>query len=680
MPARILVVDDESSLERLMLQRFRKQVRNKVFEFSFALNGVQALEILEQDELYDVILCDINMPEMDGITLLSKLNELDLKLRTVMVSAYGDMQNIRATMNLGAYDFVTKPIDFEDLEVTINKTLKEVEILRQAAMAKELKEKNEYLSRLDHLKTRLFTNISHELRTPLTIISGMTEQIQEHPDKWLSKGLQMIKWNSFNLLNLANQILDLRKLEMGKIELHVIHSDIIQFLKYIFESFQSLAEQKDIQLQFSSDQDQIMMDYDPEKILRIVSNLLSNAIKFTEAGGQIDLKIQGQNAGEKPNKKLNNGMLKLSVIDTGVGIPPKQLPHVFNRFYQVEEDSLSNSEERQLSTKIGTGIGLTIVKEFVQLLEGEIKVESKIGEGTTFSLVLPVRREAKSKIEDPETLIHQFPLFNSDPTSGREKELLVPAKNIDSLHQLLIVEDNPDVSQYLRACLEDRYQLYFAQDGKEGIDKAIEIVPDIIISDVMMPVKSGYELVATLKSDQRTSHIPIILLTAKADDDAKLSGLEKGADAYLTKPFNRRELTIRLQKLIELRQQLQERFRRAEDAVPGVDPESEFIKRVKEEITKNIDDEYFGINELCKAIGMSRAQLHRKIKALTGRSTSIFIRSIRLHKAKTLLLHSDLNISQVAFEVGFSDPKYFSKTFNEEFGQTPKAFRTKQSN
>ncbi len=657
MLAKILVVDDEPFVERLILQRFRSQIRNKEYEFAFALNGVQALELLHQDDGFDIILCDINMPDMDGITLLGRLNELDLSLRTVMVSAYGDMKNIRATMNRGAYDFILKPIDFEDLKLTIDKTLKEVGLIREAARAKTLEEQNEQLSQLDALKSRLFTNISHELRTPLTIITGMTDQIQEQPDRWLNRGLVMIKRNSANLLDLVNQILDLRKLEMGKMVARPIHDDIVHFVKYIFESFQSLAEQKDINLQLTTNRDDIWMDYDPEKVLRILSNLISNAVKFTPVGGRIELHLN--HLPGDPER------LEMVVKDSGIGISAEALPHVFGRFYQVDE---------QEQSELGTGIGLTIVNEFVQLLEGTIAVESEVGVGTTFTLTFPIRREAKKRAD---TESGEWPAV-SQASAAYFSEAEGPTTTVPALEELpslLIVEDNLDLIQYLTACLEDRYQLHYARDGQEGIDKAIELIPDIIVSDVMMPVKDGYELCETLKTDRRTSHIPIVLLTAQAGDEARISGLKKGADAYLTKPFNQEELLIRLQKLIELRLQLQEAFRNPEATVPGAEEENEFIQRIVEEVEQHLDDEQFGIHEVCRNLGMSRSQLHRKLKALTGRSTSHFIRSIRLNKSKSILLNSDLNISQVAFEVGFSDPRYFSRTFQQEFGLSPKAFR-----
>lgn len=653
MLAKILVVDDEPFVERLIQQRFRKEIRNETYQFAFAHNGKEALELIQQDSAYDIILCDINMPDMDGIALLSELNQLNLPLRTVMVSAYGNIKNIRATMNRGAYDFVVKPIDFEDLRATIKKTLKEVELMREAARAQTLAERNQYLSELDAIKSRLFTNISHELRTPLTVITGLTDQIQEQPEKWMDRGLELIKRNGSHLLDLVNQILDLRKLEMGKLEPQFIYQDCIAYLKYIFESFQSLAEQKDLQFQFTTDQTEQWMDLDPEKLLRIISNLLSNAIKFTPVGGSVALKVSTADT-----------LLTIQVQDSGVGIPAEQLPSIFDRFYQVAETPSANP---------GTGVGLTLVQEFVQLLRGTIEVESEHGRGTTFTLQLPITAQAKDQELPSEQWLKAPPLITAVPTGALPTAS--PAQVAEDLPKLLIVEDNSDLVQYLIACVEDQYEYSVAQNGQAGIDRAIELVPDIIISDVMMPEKNGFELCQALKTDQRTSHIPIVLLTADAGDDARISGLEKGADAYLTKPFNRGELMIRLQKLIELRLQLQQKYQNLELETIGSDQESTFIQSIREAIEANLDDEQYGIHELCRDIGMSRAQIHRKLKALTGRSTSHYIRSIRLQKATKILLNTDLNISQVAFEVGFNDPRYFSRTFQQEFGQSPKAYR-----
>lgn len=662
---KILVVDDESQFERLMRQRFRRKIRENVYQFVFALNGVHALEVLEQEEDIDMVLSDINMPKMNGLTLVSKINEQYPLLKTVIVSAYGDMNNIRTAMNLGAYDFLIKPIDFEDLEKTIEKTIKEVELLKRSKLAKELAAKNEQLRELDELKNLFFTNITHEFRTPLTVIIGMAEQIKKAPEKWLDKGTTMIKRNGNGLLHLIGQLLDFSKLESGKLRLNLVQGDAVKYLKYVAESFHSLVESNQLKLHFLNDEPEIKMDYDPDKLLIVLSNLLSNAIKFTPEGGNIYVLVKKQETRDKSK-------LVLTVKDTGIGIPEDQLPHIFDRFYQVKNQEQSTHKGKS------SGIGLAFTKELVQLMGGEIQVTSQLGKETTFAITLPISQKAKL-LEDLEDIDLLSRLEGLGVQLGNEEDI-IPERTDEQLPSLLIVEDSPDVAQYLVACLEGKYLLDIAWDGKEGIEKAIQQVPDIIISDVMMPHKDGLELCQTLKTDERTSHIPIILLTAKTDVASRISGLERGADAYLPKPFEQAELFIRLEKLIELRRRLQARYATLDGLSPSNDQavrrEDEFIIRVQEIIHENIDDEQFGIPELCRAIGLSRTQVHNKMKALTGRSTSHYIRSIRLRKAKKLLETTDLNISEIAYEVGFRDPKYFSRTYREEYGHNPKEVRS----
>jgi DNA-binding response OmpR family regulator/two-component sensor histidine kinase len=479
----------------------------------------------------------------------------------------------------------------------------------------------------------------------------MADQIEEKPDAWLGKGVSMIKRNTHNLLELVNQILDLSKLEAGKLKMTVVQADLIAYLRFILESFHSLAERNDIKLSFNTNVEQLWMDYDAEKLLRIVSNLIDNAIKYTKEGGDVTLTVNSS----------DESQVKIEIKDTGIGIPEKELPHIFDRFYQVEGS-------------FGTGIGLSLVKQLVHLMDGQIHAESEENKGTSFFLQLPVKREAEKQehISTAPTMIYE---------SESDTEIIRPNTSEEfELPHLLIVEDNEDVAQYLVAYLEGHYKISLAHNGQEGIDAAFEHIPDLIVSDVMMPIKNGYELCNTLKTDQRTSHIPIVLLTAKADIDSKIEGLQKGADAYLAKPFDKKELRTRLEKLLELRTALQKRYQVDAEEVPveaavEVEIEDEFIQMIKAAVFENLDDIDFGIPELCRAIGMSRTQLHRKTKALTGRSTSSFIRSIRLGKAKELLNTSNLNISQIAYEVGFKDPKYFSRTFAEEFGISPNQMR-----
>ena len=660
MKARIMVVDDEPQFERLILQRFRKQVKSETYEFVFAQDGVDALSRLDEDGNISMVLTDINMPRMDGLTLISQIREKKPTLKTVVVSAYGDMKNIRAAMNLGAFDFITKPIEFADLEKTIQKTLEETALLKKAEMANVLTQQNQRLEQLDKLKSRFFTNISHEFRTPLTVIAGMADQIQAHPDRLLEKGLLMIRRNTYSLLDLVNQILDLHKVESGSMEVKKVRGDVMPFFKWITESFQYLAESQDIELQFLSMEQEIVMDYDSEKMLRILSNLLGNGIKFTNAGGKVFFQVD----------KLGD-QLQIRVKDTGIGITPEQLPSIFDRFYQIERLVVPG--------KTGTGVGLSLVKEFVELLEGQIEVESQVGEGTLFTLRFPITQDAKALVQEnnPSDLLLNQMVAARTPA-------IVPAlyQKEDGdveLPSILIVEDNPDIAQYLITCLEGQYQLDWAPDGEIGIEKALETVPDLIISDVMMPKKDGFEVCRVIKEDKRTSHIPIVILTAKADALSRIEGLKLRADEYLAKPFDKEELMVRLDNLRAIREQLRNRYQSLSDIQvkegEEAQKEDQFVLDAKAIIHENIEDENFGIMELCRAIGMSRTQLHRKIKALTNRSTSSFIRSIRLIKAKELLSISDLNISQVAYEVGFKDPKYFSRTFAEEFGMPPADFR-----
>lgn len=661
MPARILIVDDEPEFEKLMVMLFRRKLRGGEYEFLFAQDGMEALEIIREDPGLDMVLTDINMPRMDGLTLLGEIKKVRPLLKSIVVSAYEDMPNIRRAMNFGAFDFVTKPIEFSDLETTITKTLEEAAVLQEVSKTRELAEKNKLLESLDQLKTKFFTNISHEFRTPLTVISGMTEQIGKNPDRWLQKGLGMIRRNSDNLLDLVQQILHLRKLESGNLELQPVQGDVIPYLRYLSESFQPLAESRDIKLHFQPEISELVMDYDPEKLLRITSNLLGNALKFCSEGDEVFFELH-----------LQDGALQLQVRDTGPGIPPDQLPYIFNRFFQAQGIAASRQQ--------GSGIGLSLVHELVRLMGGTIEVDSQEGQGAKFTLILPIRNEAPllNPEETPHWTSGKSPFIHPDQPRELEEEQL------SDLPTLLIVEDHADIAEYLMSLLEGRYHLLWEKDGQAGIERALEVVPDIIISDVMMPRKDGFDLCQTLKTDIRTSHIPIILLTAKADASSRIAGLKRGADAYLAKPFDRQELEVRLEQLLELREQLQQRYRAIEHIAPtdedAVQQEDEFVLLIKSTIHEHMDELDFGIHELCRAIGVSRTQLHRKVKALTSRSTSSFIRYIRLLHGKKLLKSSGLNISQVAYDCGFRDPKYFSICFSNEFGIGPKDFRKETRN
>jgi signal transduction histidine kinase/DNA-binding response OmpR family regulator len=524
------------------------------------------------------------------------------------------------------------------------------------------------LKELDDFKTRLYTNITHEFRTPLTVVLGMAAQIKENPKAWLSEGVDAIIRNSKQLLDLVNQMLDLSRLESGAMPLHLQQAEIVPFLSYLTQSFQSFAASKNIQLHFTSEVNECILDFDADKLTKVVSNLISNAVKYTPKGGHIYVKI----------RQLQQ-QLELCIADTGMGIPEEQLPFIFDRFYQVTppQPSPKGREHRYSSPSgggwqgvEGTGIGLALTKELLQLMQGTIQVASKLGEGTAFIILLSIKRTA--------------PVL---PNSAfmTEKEILhppvAPASSLDTssngdLPIALIMEDNRDVVHYLSTCLKNQYQLEVAFDGAAGIEKAMEVIPDIIISDVMMPEKDGFEVCATLKQDMRTSHIPIILLTAKADMAARLEGLEYGADVYLEKPFEKKELEVRLRKLIELRKHLQQKYQSAklEDVSPDQESDREllFLKQLETVLLESISNEDFRVEpDLCRAMRMSRPQLYRKIKALKDQSPSEYVRSVRMQQARHLLLTTDLNVGDIAQQVGFKEHSYFTQVYHTTFSETP---------
>ena len=528
------------------------------------------------------------------------------------------------------------------------------------ARTETISEQANKLKQLDEAKTRLYTNITHEFRTPLTVIAGSVEQIEGSEEE-----KDMIRRNSAQLLDLVNQMLDLRKLESGQLPVRAIQADVIGFIRYLSESFRSLAEGKGQLFHFLTDEQKFVMDYDPEKLTRIISNLLSNAIKFTPEGGNIYLNLL---VAESSGREV----FLIKVKDTGVGIPPDKVDQIFDRFYQVDDSATRAGE--------GTGIGLTLVKELTSVLGGEISVKSELGEGTTFSIELPVTREADSPSEELDYRRFVASAAAATALAGDWREEPVSAKA--DLPVALLVEDNADVLQYLIKSLASEYNIVLGMDGQEGIDKAIEEVPDIIVSDVMMPVKDGLELCDTLKRDVRTSHVPIVLLTARAELETRLEGLSRGADAYLSKPFNKEELTTVMGSLLRNRELLRERYSTiAEESISEEESvvfEDEFIQNFRNTVEANMEDENFGVVQMCKSLGVSRTQLHRKVTALTGHSTAQYMKLIRLNKARALLIEGELNVSQVAYSTGFRDPSYFGKVFQQEFGLTPGQFKAQQ--
>ncbi|HRI59854.1 MAG TPA: ATP-binding protein [Saprospiraceae bacterium] len=531
------------------------------------------------------------------------------------------------------------------------------------------------LQELDAVKNRLYTNITHEFRTPLTVILGEAAQLEKQAGKNQKGGLAAIRRQGRQLLHLVNQMLDLAKVEAGSLRVNMVQGNVVLFLKYLLESFHSLAKSKHIELRFETDTKDFWMDYDPDKLQKIASNLLSNAIKFTPSGGKVVLQVVTTSEGFEPLPTLRTlrplPTLKITVSDTGVGIAPEELPRVFDRFYQADDSATRQAE--------GTGIGLTLTKELVHLLGGQISVESRIGEGSTFTVTLPVARTAERQQFDAENYFAENQEVKSESEASAVPVSQIQISNFkQNRPRLLLVEDNADVVRYISSLFAADYHIYKAGNGKEGVAAAFRLVPDIVISDVMMPEMDGFELCRILKTDERTSHIPIILLTAKADHASKIEGLTQGADVYLPKPFDPEELSVRLEKLHELRQRLQERLSGSGKFVDKFEPsdlEERFLQKAVRIVESKMSDEDFDMPQLCKALNMSRSNLFRKLKALTGKSATDFIRSLRLEKARELLETTDLNVTEVCFKVGFGSPNYFSRAFQEAFGVSPSEVR-----
>jgi signal transduction histidine kinase/DNA-binding response OmpR family regulator/ligand-binding sensor domain-containing protein len=531
--------------------------------------------------------------------------------------------------------------------------------LRQRLKTAEAKR----LKNLDEFKSRFFTNITHEFRTPLTVILGMTDRLMKERKKD-DQPLTLIRRNGENLLRLINQILDLAKLESNDLKLNYIQGDVLSYFKYISESLHSMANAQNVMLRVESEHSKIVMDYDPERLLQIIYNLLSNAIKFTPSGGKVIISVS--QAGKE---------LTFSVTDSGIGIPAESLPFVFDRFYQANNQD-DDQQRARISAAGGTGIGLALTKELIQAMGGTISVESPLPgnkPGTSFTVKLPMTNNAK---------LIESPTFDPPETAKMTINRLKQGEE-QFENTVLLIEDNPDVSEYLALCLGTKYRLEFAFNGRSGIEKALETIPDLIISDVMMPEKDGFEVCDFLKNDERTSHIPIILLTAKVTMEARIAGLKRGADTYLAKPFHEEELLVWVEQLINRKKLLQARYANLMVKTPQADLsipaealvlEDAFVIKFKKVLEENYSDPEMSVETLSAKMGMSRAQLYRKLSSLTGRSITEHLNTIRLEKAKELLKAGGLNISEVAYEVGFNDPKYFGRLFSEAFGQSPSEF------
>ncbi|HEY4789350.1 MAG TPA: two-component regulator propeller domain-containing protein [Bacteroidales bacterium] len=520
------------------------------------------------------------------------------------------------------------------------------------------KERTQMLHELDMMKVSFFTNISHELRTPLTLITSPLEKIihTNMPVDEIRTYAVMMNRNAKNLLRLVNQLLDFRKIETGNLKLELSKGDIVFFIKEIVSSFSALAQEKNIRIGFHSGEKEIFTHFDEDKVEKIINNLLSNSIKYTPNGGTVGIKLNVKSADsyEDKSKNLENQYVVISVEDTGIGISEPDQHKIFDRFFQIGKDKSST----------GTGIGLALTKELVKLHNGRIYVESKVNKGSKFTVYLPLilNNGIAEESYDENIAFKQ----NELESKGSNEEEQVSQKI------LLIVDDNADIRFFLRSNFERDFKVLEATDGKEGLHMAFQFIPDIIISDVLMPLIDGKEFCKRLKKDERTSHIPIVLLTALSSKSHKMEGIIAGADDYVSKPFDIALLRTKVENLLELRNLLREKYSKEMILKPQniiIDsPDAKFLRKVIDSIEQNLTDSDFDIDKLSMEVGVSRTQLYRKLTVLTNMSARDFIRNIRLKRAAQLLEQNKMNISDIAYAVGFKDLSHFRKCFHQEFG------------
>lgn len=515
----------------------------------------------------------------------------------------------------------------------------------------------------DRLKLEFFTNISHEIRTPLTLMANpLNDLIKQYgpADENLLRRLKLIQSNQNQLLELMNQWLDFQKLEHEPMHLKAFPQDLVQFVQEVLELFQETAQRKNIRFRFVHEPRLPEIWFDAEKLQRVLYNLMANAFKFTPAGGEITVSIIG---GEYA------GIL---VEDNGIGIKPEELDRVFDSFYQTEQG--------RKTSQAGTGIGLSIVKKMVELHHGKINVFSELNKGTRFEVLLPVGsahlKETEKKLRIPDPLLtgsEQITAKSPDTTGGDISQR--SNRKRTTTPRILVVEDNSELRNYLMLVLSPQFQMEDAADGISGLKKALSHMPDLIISDVMMPEMDGVEMLEKLRSDHRTSHIPVILLTAKARQSEKIQGLVTGADDYIVKPFDYEELIARITNLLKNREIIKEKFRIDPATIPAgmvlENPDEVFLKKLNKVLEENFQNDHFNITSLVEAMTMSRSLLHNKLKQLTAMSASEYLRSYRLRKAAVFLSQEKLSVSEIAFRVGFSDTAYFIRCFRQQFGTTP---------
>ena len=547
---------------------------------------------------------------------------------------------------------------------------------RQEIMQRE--EETRRLTELDQFKSRFFANVSHEFRTPISLIQAQMEDLlQELKRTDLREKVISAQKNSEELLRLIDQLLDLARLEANKMKLHPAIHDLVPFVKEIVNGFRLAARRRQLLLDFNTETDQLFAAIDESAVRKIMDNLIFNALKFTEPGGRIQVSMGSTSTGDPALAEEGQGFLLIRVSDSGIGIDEAHLDHIFDRFYQVDHPSEKMHE--------GFGLGLGMVKELTELHGGSIQVQSEPGKGSVFIVKLPALRQEEYPAEP--SVVQQVAHVPAKPEQGETKERKEHERiaDVDSWSsmassEILVVEDHQELREFIRTILQREYHVVLASDGRQGLEIARQRMPDLIITDVMMPVMDGFELVHQLLNDQRTSHIPVILLTAKAETDDRIKGLELGADDYLVKPFKQNELLSRVRNILRKREELQKKY--AGQVLDGAPLEKEptheqlFLKEVRGWIETHLENEGFGVEQLAEAVHMSPSNLYRKLHALTNLSPLELVKQIRIDKA-VRLLKQGLTVAEVSYQVGFQNPSSFTNFFRKQYGVSPREFLKK---
>ncbi|WPP48474.1 substrate-binding domain-containing protein [Catalinimonas niigatensis] len=574
---------------------------------------------------------------------------------------YVVISSLVAAIVLGAYALYSLK---EKLETNRQLKSKNEEILKQRNQIMQLAQETE---EANQAKFRFFTDISHEFRTPITLILTSIEDILENESPGSAlfhKDIHLIKRNATRLLRLVSQLLDFRRIEHGKMELKASSGDLVTFIQEIFSAFEGTAAKRNIDYQLVSIEPRLELWFDGSMLDKVFFNLLSNAFKFTADGGKIVVMIE---------QDTENRMARVLIKDNGRGMSQEHVAHAFERFYQGEQNS-----------SMGTGLGLSLSRELIQMHHGAIRIDSEPGRGTSFEIKLPLGKahlKEKERIERVSGSSSAQLRSIYEEEAYEKEEIFTEEKQPSHETSILVVEDNVELRKFLVSKLQAHYQVLHAADGDQGLSIAFDEVPDLIISDIMMPGTDGIRLAKILKTDLRTSHIPVILLTARDTTEQQVEGLQTGADAYIVKPFHTKYLMARIRQLLQSRELLRQHYlgkasvAEALEIPKGVNKlDNEFLDNFKAIVDQKLSDPELNVNEIAKEVGLSRVQLYRKVKALLDFSVNDYIKQLRLTKAKTLLLQQELSISEIAYEVGFSSPAYFSTVFKSEFQISPSEY------